>query len=274
MQQLDQQVVLRNGVPMPSLGFGVWQLQDGREVSEAVRTALEVGYRSFDTASFYGNETGVGKAIKESGIAREDIFVTTKVWNQDHGYEQTLRAFEASRRKLGLDVIDLYLVHWPVKGKYAETWRALEHLYREGYARAIGVSNFQTYHLDHLLETCSIVPMVNQVEFHPLLAQKELRAYCAEHGIQPEAWGPLMSGRLGRAQVAEMAAKYGKTPAQIVLRWDIQHGVVTIPKSANRSRMIENAGIFDFALSDEDMAALDAMNRNRRFGADPDNFNF
>ncbi|QHW32439.1 aldo/keto reductase [Paenibacillus rhizovicinus] len=272
--QLDQQVVLRNGVPMPMLGFGVWQLQDGREVADAVRTAVEVGYRSFDTASFYDNEAGVGTAIKDSGIARDDIFVTTKVWNQEQGYESTLRAFESSRKKLGLDVIDLYLVHWPVKGKFADTWRALEHLYREGHARAIGVSNFQPNHLRELLETCSVVPMVNQVEFHPLLAQTELRAFCAELGIQPEAWGPLMSGHLDQAEVSALAAKYGKTPAQIVLRWDIQHGVVTIPKSANRNRMMENLAIFDFALSDDDMAQLDAMNRNKRFGADPDNFNF
>ena len=266
--------VLHNGVRMPWLGLGVYKAQEGEEVVRAVRTALEAGYRSIDTAKLYENEEGVGRAVRESGIPREELFITTKVWNSDQGYEQTLAAFDTSMRKLGLEVLDLYLIHWPVKGKYKETWRALEKLYKEGRVRAIGVSNFQPHHLDDLMADAEIKPMVNQVELHPLLTQKPLLAYCKEHGIQVEAWRPIMQGKLNVPVLLDLAAKYGKTPAQIVLRWDLQNGVVVIPKSVTPERIRENADVFDFELTAEDMLAIDSLNENRRMGPDPDNFNF
>lgn len=266
--------VLHNGVRMPWLGLGVWRVKEGDEVIQSVKAALATGYRSIDTAAVYKNEEGVGVAIRESGVPREEIFVTTKVWNADQGYESTLRAFDESRKKLGLEYLDLYLIHWPVKGKYKETWKALERLYRDGAVRAIGVCNFHIHHLEDLLADAEIKPMVNQVECHPLLTQQELHRFCRDHGIQMEAWSPLMQGNLDQPLLHELAAKYGRTPAQIVLRWDLQRGLVTIPKSINPQRIAENARVFDFELSAEDMAAIDAMNENRRFGPDPDNFNF
>jgi diketogulonate reductase-like aldo/keto reductase len=274
-KHLQDVTVLHNGVKMPWLGLGVWKAKEGEEVKQAVRWALEAGYRSIDTAAIYRNEEGVGKALKESGVSREEVFVTTKVWNADQGYETTLKAFEESRRRLGLEYIDLYLIHWPVKGKYKETWKALEKLYKDGYVRAIGVSNFQVHHLQDVMADAEIKPMVNQVEFHPYLTQKELLAFCREHQIQLEAWSPLMQGEVVNVPlIRELAEKYGKTPAQIVLRWDLQHGVVTIPKSVKKERILENAAVFDFELSAEDMTKLDALNRNHRFGPDPDNFDF
>lgn len=267
--------VLANGVKFPWLGLGVWKAKEGSEVENAVKTAIQTGYRSVDTAAVYQNEEGVGRAIKECGVPREELFITTKVWNADQGYESTLKAFETSRKKLGLEYVDLYLVHWPVKGKYKETWKALEKLYKEGWVRAIGVSNFQVHHLKDLMEDCEVKPMVNQVEFHPYLTQKELLAFCKEQNIQLEAWSPLMQGEVVNvSEIQELAKKYGKTPAQIVLRWDLQHGIVTIPKSVKEHRIKENADIFDFELTAEDMAKLDALNKNHRFGPDPDNFDF
>lgn len=266
--------VLNNGVRMPWLGLGVFQVAEGDEVIQSVRWALETGYRSIDTAAGYRNETGVGTAIKESGIPREELFITTKLANGDQGYESTLRAFEDSRRKLGLEYIDLYLIHWPGKDKYKETWRAFEKLQREGYIRAIGVSNFKIHHLESLKQESDTIPAVNQVEFHPLLNQQELLAYCKREGIQLEAWAPIMKGKVDLPILTDLAAKYGKTPAQIVLRWDLQHGVVTIPKSVRRERIEENAGIFDFELSAEDMAAIDTLNQDHRFGPDPDQMLF
>lgn len=271
---IADKTVLANGVQMPWFGLGVWRVQEGNEVVDAVKAALRNGYRSIDTAAVYGNEEGVGQAIRESGVDRNELFVTTKVWNADQGYDSTLQAFEESRRKLGLDMIDLYLIHWPVKGKYKETWRALEKLYKDGAVRAIGVSNFHVHHLKDVMDGAEIKPMVDQVEFHPMLAQPELRAFCKENGIQLEAWSPLMQGRLDNPVLLELAGKHGKSPAQIVLRWDLQHGVVTIPKSIQEHRIRENADIFDFELSAVDMEAIDALNRNERIGADPDNFNF
>ncbi|UOF91652.1 aldo/keto reductase [Fodinisporobacter ferrooxydans] len=267
---------LHNGVHMPWFGLGVYKAEAGNEVEQAVQAALEVGYRSIDTAAFYQNEEGVGKALKESGVNREQVFVTTKVWNSDQGYESTLQAFEVSRKKLGLEYLDLYLVHWPVKGKYKDTWRALEKLYKDGFVRAIGVSNFQIHHLQDVMNESEIVPMVNQVEYHPYLTQKELQTFCREQQIQLEAWSPLMRGGelLGHSVVAELAQKYGKTPAQVVLRWDLQNEVVTIPKSVRAERIKENSQIFDFQLSQEDMLKIDALNQNKRIGPDPDNFNF
>lgn len=268
-------VTLHNGVKMPVLGLGVWRTPEGEVVEQAVETAIRLGYRSIDTAKVYENEVGVGKAIKASGVRREDLFITTKVWNSDQGYEETLAAFEASRERLQLDYLDLYLIHWAVEDKFTETWRALETLYKENKVRAIGVSNFQTHHIDTLLEKAEIVPMVNQVEFHPYLTQNELRAYCKKHNIQVEAWSPLMQGHfLEEPVIHDIAKKYNRTPAQIVLRWDIQNGVVTIPKSVTPSRIEENANIFDFELEAADVERLNQLNKNHRFGPDPDNFDF
>ncbi|AYB39861.1 aldo/keto reductase [Brevibacillus laterosporus] len=265
---------LANGVVKPWLGLGVYKADDGAEVEQAIRMALEAGYRSIDTAAIYENEAGVGKAIRDSKIPREEIFVTTKVWNTEQGYESTLQAFDTSLQKLGLDYIDLYLVHWPVPGKYKETWRALETLYKKGLVRSIGVSNFHIHHLEDLLSVCEVKPMLNQIEMHPFLIQEELRQYCEQHGIYVEAWRPLMRGNLEVPLVQEMAERYQKTPAQIVLRWDLQHKVLVIPKSVRKERIIENAGLFDFELTNEDMAMLDGLNRDQRFGPDPDHFDY
>lgn len=266
---------LNNGVKMPWLGIGTWQVFDQNEAAKIVKMAIDAGYRSIDTAAGYRNEEGVGKGIRESGIPRSELFITTKVQNSDQGYESTLRAFEESRKKLGLDYIDLYLVHWPVKGKYIDTWKAVEKLYREGLIRAAGVSNFQIHHLKDLFENSSLVPAVNQVEYHPHLTQLELKPFCKEHGIQLEAWSPLMQGNfINIPLLKELANKYGKTPAQIVLRWDLQNEVVTIPKSVKENRIKENADIFDFELSKDDVNAISALNLNKRYGPDPDNFDF
>ncbi|GBF74148.1 hypothetical protein PA598K_02479 [Paenibacillus sp. 598K] len=271
---LQDTVTLNNGVKMPRLGFGVFKVKEGEEVVDAVKAALAAGYRAIDTAAAYRNEEGVGQAIRESGIPREELFITTKVWNSDQGYESTLEAYESSRRKLGLDYLDLYLVHWPVKGKYKDTWRALEKLYSDGVVRAIGVSNFQTHHLDDIFEDNTIVPAVNQIEYHPLLTQEKVKSYCEAKGIHITAWSPLMQGNLDLPLLQELAAKYSKSPAQIVIRWDLQKGVLTIPKSITPARIQENADVYDFELSAEDVAAIDALNQDRRFGSDPDNFNF
>lgn len=266
---------LHNGVRMPWLGLGVFQSEDGDEVVRAIHDALEAGYRSIDTAAIYKNERGVGRALRETAVSRDAIFVTTKVWNSDQGYETTLRAFDASLEKLGQDYVDLYLVHWPVKGKYKETWRALETLYRDGRVRAIGVSNFMIHHIEDLLTNCEIKPMVNQIEFHPRLVQQPLLDYCARHHILPEAWSPIMKGKGGAIpEIAATAAKYGKTPEQVLLRWDLQKGVATIPKSVKKERIVGNAAIFDFELTAEDVALLDGLDTGERIGPDPDNFDF
>lgn len=266
---------LHNGVEMPYFGLGVYEANEGEMVQNAVGWALEAGYRHIDTASAYGNEAGVGKAIRNSGLARDSVFVTSKVWNTDQGYESTLAAFDRSLGRLGLDYLDLYLVHWPVAGKYKETWRALEKLYSDGRIRAIGVSNFLRHHLQDLLQSAGIVPMVNQMEFHPWLVQQDLLEYCRDKDIQYEAWSPLMKGAVAQVpDLRDLALKYGKTEAQIVLRWDLQKGVVTIPKSANKGRIEANAAIFDFELAPEDMARLDSLERRHRFGPDPDHFDF
>ncbi len=266
---------LRNGIEMPYLGLGVWQTQDGQEVINAVKWALEGGYRHIDTAAIYENEVGVGEGIKQSGVPREEVFLVSKVWNTDQGYDSTLRAFEASLSKLGTDYLDLYLIHWPVKGQYNETWKALETLYREKKIRAIGVSNFLRHHLEDLMGTAEIIPMVNQMEFHPYLVQQGLLDYCREHEIQYEAWSPLMQGNVFKdSTIKQMAERYKKTIAQIALRWDLQKGVVTIPKSSNKDRILQNASLFDFELSEKDMETLDRLDRGKRFGPDPDTFDF
>ncbi|MFG1734506.1 aldo/keto reductase [Paenibacillus sp. 843] len=261
---------LNDGVKMPWLGLGVWKTKEGEEVIQSVKSAIAAGYRSIDTAAIYGNEEGVGQAIRESGVSRDELFITTKVWNDDQGYEKTLQAFKTSRKKLGLDIVDLYLVHWPGKDKYLDTWKALIHLQKEGLVRSIGVSNFQIRHLQHIIEETGVVPVVNQVELHPLLSQKELLGYARENRIVLEAWSPLMQGNLDQPVLAQIAEKYGKTTAQVILRWDIQNGVIVIPKSIKEHRIRENAGIFDFELSAEDMAAIDGLNQNKRFGSNPD----
>ncbi|MED4039905.1 aldo/keto reductase [Niallia taxi] len=272
---LQSTVKLNNGVEMPKFGLGVFKVQEGQEVIDSVKAAIKAGYISIDTAAVYKNEEGVGQGIKESGVDREKLFITTKVWNADQGYDSTLAAFETSIQKLGLDYIDLYLIHWPVSGKYKETWKALEKLYKDGKVKAIGVSNFHKHHLEDLLSEAESVPTVNQIELHPLLSQEELRNFCKEKGIVVEAWSPLAQGKLlDNPVLTEIAAKYNKSTAQIILRWDLQNDIVTIPKSIKEHRIIENADIFDFELTAEDLEKINGLNKNERVGADPDNFNF
>ncbi|WP_019640526.1 aldo/keto reductase [Paenibacillus fonticola] len=275
---LQDTVTLNNGVKMPWFGLGVYLAKEGAEVENAVKAAIDYGYRSIDTAAAYHNEEGVGRAvtqaIQHNGLSRENLFITTKVWNSDQGYESTLEAFEKSLSRLKLDYVDLYLVHWPVKEKYKDTWKALEKIYKEGKARAIGVSNFQIHHLEDLLQDSEVVPTVNQVELHPELTQKELLQYCHDQGIRLEAWSPLGQGNLLDHEVLQgIAKKHGKSVAQVILRWDLQNGVVVIPKSVNPDRIAQNGNIFDFVLDADDMRTIDQLNRNRRFGSDPDNFN-
>ncbi len=266
---------MHNGVHMPYFGLGVYLSEDGKEVINAVQWALEAGYRHIDTASIYKNEAGVGQGIRKSPIHREEVFLVSKVWNSDQGFDTTLQAFEDSLERLGTDYLDLYLIHWPVKGKYKDSWKALEQLYREKRVRAIGVSNFLQHHLEDLLATAEVVPMVNQMEFHPYLVQQPLLEFCQSHKIKYEAWSPLMQGNIFELPVLqELAQKYDKTVAQIVLRWDLQKGVVTIPKSSKKERIIANADLFGFALSQEDVNLLDSMDRGQRFGPDPDTFDF
>ncbi|MEK4248568.1 aldo/keto reductase [Paenibacillus sp. FSL W7-1287] len=279
INHLRSTATLSNGVQMPWLGIGVFKVEEGPELVQAVKFAIKHGYRSIDTASIYGNEEGVGQAIREAleetGLTREDLFITSKVWNADLGYDSTIAAYETSLQKLGLDYLDLYLIHWPVEGKYKEAWRALETLYKEGKVRAIGVSNFQVHHLTDVMKDAEIVPMINQVEYHPRLTQKELQAFCMEHNIQLEAWSPLMQGQLlDNPVLQEIAASYHKTVAQIIIRWDLQNGVITIPKSTKEHRIVENSSVFDFELTKEDMARIDQLNDNLRVGPDPDHIDF
>ena len=266
---------LYNGVQMPYLGLGTYQSDNEQEVVDAVKAALQIGYRHIDTASAYKNEEGVGQGIKESGINRKEIFIVTKVWNSDQGYESTLKAFDESLNRLGLEYLDLYLIHWPVEGKYKETWKALEYLYEQKKIRAIGVSNFLKHHLEDLMDDCKIVPMVNQMEFHPLLVQQSLIDFCNKNSIQYESWSPFMQGKIFELDICnEMAKKYVKSVAQIILRWNLQKGVVAIPKSVHINRITSNADIFDFELSEEDINFLDSLENGQRSGPDPDNFNF
>jgi methylglyoxal/glyoxal reductase len=274
-KNLQDTTTLHNGVKMPWFGLGVFKVKEGSEVVDSVKAAIKNGYKSIDTAAVYQNEEGVGQAIKEAGVPREELFITTKVWNADQGYETTLNAFETSMEKLGLEYLDLYLIHWPVAGKYKETWKALEKLYKDGRVRAIGVSNFHVHHLKDLMADAEIKPMVNQVEYHPHLAQTELLEFCKAEGIQMEAWSPLKQGELlSEPTIVEIAEKHGKSPAQVILRWDLQNGVVTIPKSIKEHRIVENADVFNFELTAEDMDRLNSLNKDERVGPDPDNFDF
>lgn len=266
---------LHNGVDIPYLGLGVFQSQDGDEVKNAIKHAFRAGYRHIDTAAIYHNERGVGEAVKESRIPREDIFITSKLWNGNQGYDSAFKALDASLERLGTDYLDLYLIHWPVKGKFKDSWRALEEVYKKGKVRAIGVSNFLQHHLEDLLQDAGIIPTVNQMEFHPYLVQQSLLDFCRLHGIQYQAWAPIMKGKANEIPLLnELAEKYKKTAVQVVLRWDLQKGVVTIPKSVNEERIKSNADIFDFSLSDEEVAMIDALDKHERLGPDPDNFNF
>ncbi len=267
---LESRVRLNNGSEMPWLGLGVYQAAPGRETQGAVEEALRVGYRLIDTAKLYRNEADVGRAVLGSGIPREDIFVTTKLWNTDHGHDAATRAFDRSLRELGLDYVDLYLIHWPVAGARRETWSALEEIHAQGKARAIGVSNYMVHHLAELLEDAEIVPAVDQVEMTPFLPQRELQAYCRDHGIRLEAYSPLTKGhRLGDRRLASVAAKHRKTPAQILLRWCLEAEAVAIPKTVRPERVRENADIFDFHLDAEDLRTLDALDVSLHTSWDP-----
>ena len=276
-------VKLNNGLEMPMLGFGVFKVEDGREGIDAVKVALEAGYRSIDTAAVYGNEKSVGSAMKQSGVPREDIFLTTKVWNEIQRTGDVEAAFAQSLKDLDTDYVDLYLIHWPVKGRYVDTWLAMEKIYKSGRAKAIGISNFHEHHIEDIKKVWSVVPAMNQIELHPTLTQKPLLAFCKSLGIVPESWSPL-GGTAGTWNVKEnmleneviksIGAKYGKSPAQVILRWNIDLGIVAIPKSVTPSRIKDNINIFDFALAPDEIAAIDALNKDQRVGPDPDNFSF
>lgn len=266
-------IVLNNGIEIPQLGFGVFKVPN-EETTAAVLTALEAGYRHIDTAKLYGNEEGVGEALRESDLERDAVFVTTKVWNDDHGYDNTLRAFDASMGRLGLDVLDLYLIHWPVPARnlYVETWSALEKLYLDGRVRAIGVSNFEPAHLRRLVDSSEVVPTVNQVELHPYLQQREVRATGAELGVATEAWSPIARGGelLEDPVITGLATRHERTPAQVVLRWHIQLGNIVIPKSVTPERIEENICVFGFELDEDDLAAIEALDAGTRVGPHPE----
>ncbi len=267
--ELASRTKLNNGIEIPILGLGVYQSPPGKVSRDGVKYALEFGYRLVDTARIYGNEQDVGQAIHESGIRRDEVFVTTKLWNGDHGYDSTLRAFEESLRRLGLKYVDLYLVHWPETLRQ-ESWGAMIRLLKEGKCRAIGVSNYTIKHLEELLAGSDVVPAVNQVEFHPFLYQKKLLDYCQLHGIQLEAYSPLTRGqRLDDPKIVGLAKKHGRTPAQVLIRWALQHSLVAIPKSVRKERILENSGVFDFALSPDEMSSLDSLNEDFRTCWDP-----
>ena len=273
-------VTLNNGLKMPLVGYGVFRVPEGEDLAEAVKTAIAKGYRSIDTAQVYRNEESVGRgiraAIEEGLVTREELFITSKVWNDGLSYEETLAAYDSSLEKIGLDYLDLYLVHWPgIDTNYLDVYKALEKIYQDGRVRSIGVSNFHVHHLEKLLKETKVIPVINQIEFHPHLTQEEVRAYCTDKDIQVEAWSPLMNGALlEEALIQDLASKYGKTPAQIVLRYDVQHNVVTIPKTMTATRMVENLDVFDFTLTDGEMNQLDALNDGLRCGPDPEKFNF
>ena len=267
---IDSTIELNNGVSIPRLGLGMYQTPDGSAAHHAVSYALEVGYRHIDTAMMYGNEVSVGLAVRESGLPREEIFVTTKLWNDDHGYESAVTAFHRSLEALDLEYIDLYLIHWPVEGKRGDSWRALEKVYEEGLCRAIGVSNYMTWHLDELLASCRVRPAVNQVEFSPFLYLVDLLERCREEGIVLEAYSPLTKGKkLGDERLRAIAAELGRSPAQILIRWALQHDLVVIPKSDRPNHILSNIDVFDFSISTEQMEQLNDLNEDLRTSWDP-----
>jgi diketogulonate reductase-like aldo/keto reductase len=266
----DTTLPLNSGARIPQVGLGVWQTPSGATTRQAVAAALDAGYRHIDTARIYGNEADVGAAVRESGVPRKNIFVTTKLWNADQGYDSTLRAFDAGLKRLGLDHVDLYLIHWPVAGKRLDSWRALERLHEDGRARSIGVSNFLVPHLEELLDKTSRLPAVNQIELTPFLQRRDTRALCAKHGIVVEAYSPLTHGRrLDHPVVKDVARRAGRSAAQVLLRWGLQHGLVVLPKSTKPARIAENGALFDFALDDGAMAELDALEEGLVTGWDP-----
>jgi len=272
---LSSTVKLNNGVEIPVLGLGVFRSPEGDETYNAVRYAIDAGYKHIDTAMIYRNEVSVGKAIKDSGIKRGDIFITTKLWNEDMRQGTQYQAFEESLERLQIDYVDLYLIHWPVRGKYVESWKILEKIYAEGRARAVGVSNFHIHHLEDIFAASDLIPAVNQVECHPWLTQVELVDYCQNKGILFEPWSPLGAGQLIENEVLKaIAQKYNKSVAQLILKWGLQRGFINIPKSTNKDRIIENSRIFDFTIADDDMAEMFTLNINKRTGADPETFTF
>lgn len=270
--KIDTTVKLHNGIEMPIFGLGTWALR-GRECIQAVIWAIEMGYRLIDTAALYGNEGEIGKAIENSKIPREDLFITSKVWNSDQGYDNTLKAFEKSLKRINLSYLDLYLIHWPVSGLRNDTWKALEKIYENGRVRAIGISNFTIRHIDELLNKTSIIPMVNQVEFSPFLYQKKLLEYCNSKNIQLEAYSPLTRGRrFSDSTLKSLSLKYNKSVPQILIRWALQHKIVEIPKSGNKQHLKENADVFDFELVTSDMDQIDGLDEDLRIVEDPNQY--
>lgn len=262
---LESKISLNCGIEMPVLGLGTFQSETGKATQDAVRWALEAGYRHIDTAAAYRNEQDVGIAVRDSGIVREQMFITTKIWNSNQGYEPALRAYDESLRRLGMEYIDLFLIHWPIKGTHQDTWRALTRLYEEGRCRAVGVSNYMVRHLQQIQTASPLLPAVNQFEISPFGARQALVAFCQEKGIQVESYSPLARGRkLDNPVVGQLARKYGKSPAQVLIRWGLQKGFVVIPKSVHRERIIENADVFDFSIQDEDMQLLANLDENLR----------
>lgn len=273
MNTFDGRVTLSNGVNMPQLGLGVYKMTDSDETIRAISYALEVGYKAIDTAAIYENEKETGEAIRQSGIPRDQLFITSKVWNTDQGYDATLKAFEASLERLGMDYLDLYLTHWPVADTFVDTYRAIERLYEEKLIRATGVSNHHIHHLEKVFNVANVKPMVNQIELHPRLTQEPLRNFCNDHGIAVTSWSPLARGQLmEEPTLQQIGLTYGKTPAQVIIRWHLQHGLVVIPKSVTPERILSNINVNDFELTPEDMLKIDALNRDKRTGTNPEKF--
>lgn len=271
---MDKTKQLANGIEMPRLGLGVWRVEDN-DATNSVKWAIENGYQLIDTAAVYKNERGVGEGIRQSNTKREDLFITTKLWNADQGYDSAHQTFNDSLERLGLDYVDLYLIHWPVEGKFNDSWKAMEEIYESGRAKAIGVSNFHQHHIEELMKTAKIKPMVDQIELHPTLTQVELREFLAKEDIAVEAWSPLGQGKiLQNPTLVEIAEKHDKSAAQVIIRWHLQSDSIVIPKSVHEERIKENFDVFNFELNDDEMKRIDALNINERLGADPDNFDF